>query len=145
MMSEKVVGYLLLFLGLGVILLAGFNVWQIFTKKIKPVQIFNFSGISINSGQTTTMAGGIDTTGLTAEEVGLLQEMIKQETAKTPLKMEVIPGDTLNQTTNLFAHVILMGFVASIGYKIAGLGVLMLRPIVVKLKEQKTWPEEKVN
>lgn len=144
MMSEKIAGYFLLFLGLGVIVLAGMSVWQIFTKKMKPVQIFNFPGISISTAQTTT-AGSINTTGLTDEEAELLENIIRQEELKAPAKMEIIPGETLSQTTNLLAHVILMGFVASIGYKIAGLGVLMLRPIVVKLKEQKQWLEGKGN
>ena len=56
-------------------------------------------------------------------------------------KTELISALMLNESSNLFAHLMLMGFMASIGSKIAALGVSMVRPIVVKLKAK----EEAVN
>lgn len=50
---------------------------------------------------------------------------------------EILPAAMLNDTSNLFAHLVLMGFLASIGQKFASLGIQLLRPIVVKLNEQK--------
>ena len=45
---------------------------------------------------------------------------------------EILPADVLNQSSNIFAHLLLMGFMASIGQKLATLGVQLVRPIVVK-------------
>ncbi|MCL4389907.1 MAG: hypothetical protein M1484_01415 [Patescibacteria group bacterium] len=49
--------------------------------------------------------------------------------------VELVSADMLNQSSNLLAHLLLMGFIASIGQKLASLGVQLLRPIVVKVKE----------
>lgn len=51
--------------------------------------------------------------------------------------VELVSADMLNQTSNVFAHLFLMGFLASIGEKLASLGIQLLRPIVVKSKEEK--------
>lgn len=53
-MSEKITGYLLLFLGLLVIGVSSFNLYQVFTKKLSPVQFFTGPGISVSVPGTTT-------------------------------------------------------------------------------------------
>ena len=61
-----------------------------------------------------------------------------------PVALSVVPGtkptelvsaDLINQSSNIFAHLMLMGFIASVGEKLASLGVQLVRPIVVKSKE----------
>lgn len=117
-MSEKLIGYLLLGIGVFVILFSGISVFAVFTKSIKPVQLFSFEGVSID----------------TANIIGNALPLPRQTAA--PAKTELLPSNVLNDTSNVFAHVILMGFVASLGGRIASLGVQLLRPIEVKLKEK---------
>ena len=47
-MSEKVTGYLLLLLGLVLIGFSAFSVYQVFTKRAQPLQLFSEAGISLN-------------------------------------------------------------------------------------------------
>jgi len=70
--------------------------------------------------------------GMTAEQ----QIALNQQKAQIA-PQELISSDLLNESSNLAAHLFLMGFMASIGYKIGSLGIQMLRPIVVKVREAK--------
>lgn len=47
---------------------------------------------------------------------------------------ELVSADYLNLSSNLFIELLLMGFVASVGQKLASTGTSLLRPITVKLK-----------
>lgn len=123
-MSEKIIGYTLLVLGLIVIFYSTFSVYQVFTKQSKPVQLFNFKGISIDP--SSLMEGSIQ---LPPE----LAQFAPQKPT-TPPQQEIIPAALINDSSNVFAHLILMGFVMSMGAKIASLGIQLVRPIVVKLK-----------
>ena len=120
---EKTVGYGLLILGIAIILFAGFNVYQVFTSQAKPVQIFNFSGISFDA---SSLIGG----DLSPQE----RELVRQQVGDSAT-LELLPADVLNQTSNLIAHLFFMGCIASIGFRIGNLGTLMARPINVNLKQ----------
>lgn len=127
-MSEKVSGYSLLVTGLLVIVFAAFSVYQVFTSKAKPVQLFNFDSISINLGSL-----------INAPDNATQEQMAMVESARSKVKpTEIIGKSMLNETSNIAAHLFLMGFIASIGQKIAGIGVMLLRPINVKVKETVT-------
>ena len=99
--------------------------------------LFRFQSISIDSSQLVNQTYDLNMEGLPPEQVALLEQVFDQQKQTTSQKIEILPAEILNQTTNVFGHLILMGFIASIGYKVAGLGVLLIRPIVVKLKEDK--------
>lgn len=109
-MSEKISGYTLLISGIAIILFCAFNVVFVFTGRAQPIQLFNFPAMSLDLGSS----------------LGL-------PTATKPTEM--ISAAMLNQTSNIAAHLFLMGFLASIGEKLASLGVQLVRPIVVKSKE----------
>jgi hypothetical protein len=138
-MSEKIIGYLLLVSGIIIILLTGVNIYQILTLKARPVQLFHFNSLSIDANQLTGGQPEIKTEGLTAEQAQAIQNILKTQTP-TNQKIEVVPANVLNDTLNLFAHLFLLGFIASVGYRISCIGVFMLRPIVVKLKEKNATP-----
>ncbi len=127
-MSEKIIGYSLLIIGILVIVFSGVNVWGVFTKKTQPVQLFNFKGVSLD-------LGGVISQSLPQEAKGLV---------KPSVPTEIIPPDLINDSSNIFAHLVLMGFIASIGFKLASLGVMMVRPIVVKLKAKEEIPTQPV-
>ena len=113
-MTEKITGYVLLGVGLVVILASALNIYLIFIGQAHPVQIFNFSGINLD----LSTALGLPSTGL--------------KTAPS----ELVSPALLNDTTNLFVHLFLVGFFVNVGAKIATLGIELLRPVVVKLKEK---------
>lgn len=122
-MGDKIFGYFLLFFGIAIIAFSGFQVYSLFTKRIEPVEIFNFSGVSIDTGQIVAES--------LPEEFA---QIVKGQSQ--PQKTEVLTPDMLNKPLNIFAYVVFMGFMSSIGFKIAQLGAIMVRPAKVELKEQ---------
>jgi len=127
-MTEKILGYFLLGFGLIIIFASAFSAYQVFTKKSEPVKLFNFSGISIDSSSLT------GTTELPADTPPEMQQLIKQQTESKPI--EIVPPEILNDSSNVFAHLILVGFFASIGAKIGQLGTYLIRPLVVNVKSK---------
>jgi len=99
-MTGKIVGYLLLVTGLGVILFAVLSGYSAFAKKSIPLKFFNLAGISIQANKQA---------GIPA--------------------MEIVPKTTINEVANLAAYLALMGFLINAGYKVALLGVGLLRPV----------------
>lgn len=120
-MSEKVIGYILIVVGILTMLLTALSVYQVFTKKAKPVELFNFKPISVDAGQI--LAGSLPPEA---------DQFVNQDAPS--FKQELVPADILNETSNIFAHIFLMGFIMSLGQKLASLGIQLVRPIVVKLK-----------
>lgn len=112
-MNEKTTGYLLLALGLIIILLSALNIYLIFTGQSRPAHIFNLSGINLD---LSTLGLGLPT------KAGSTQ---------------VISANELNDSVNFFAHIFVVGFFVNVGFKIAQLGIELLRPVVVKLREEK--------
>jgi hypothetical protein len=109
-MTEKIVGYIFIAVGVLLILFAGYSVYSVFSGKTSPVELFKFNSISIDVGKNIPELKGQN-----------LQE-------------ELITADMINKPLNITTHLLLMGFIASIGYKIAHLGTMLVRPIIVKLK-----------
>ena len=120
-MSEKIIGYILIVLGIIIISASTYSAYSVFTKKAQPVELFSFQPIGIDTNQLLGSS-------LPPEFAGLMQ---KQTNAS---KTEIVPAALINDSSNIFAHLLLMGFLASVGYKLASLGVMLVRPIVVKLK-----------
>ena len=114
-MSERITGYVLLVTGLLIILFATFSIIFVFTKRSEPVQLFTYNGISIDSSKLAPQVPG-------------------STMPSEPL--EIISGDMINGSANIFAHVAFMGFLLTVGYNIALLGVNLLRPIVVKTSQK---------
>lgn len=108
-MSEKLVGYLLLAIGIVVILYSAISVYSVFTGQAEPFALFHFPALTIHPAASS----GFEKTAL-------------------PIaipSMELIPASMVNQIANLAAYTMLMSFVSTIGYKIASLGIQLLRPI----------------
>ena len=122
-MSEKVIGYILLAAGILFIILTTFSMYNVFTKKSKPVELFNLGGISLDLSQ---MSGG----DLSPAQ----REQLTKSNLQT--KTEIVKEDLINTPLNYGAHLMLMSFIAGAGFKIAKLGAMFLRPIKVKLKSQ---------
>ena len=110
-MSFKVHGYLLFYLGIVVIVLSVFSVYQVFIGSQLPIQLFHLPAFNLDS------------------------QLLSPGTA-----IELIPASINNQFANLFAHVVLMSFVSGIGYKLSLLGVQLLRPINIQVRESRPPP-----
>lgn len=113
-MTEKILGYALLTIGILIILFSAYSAYRVFTKQQEPIQLFNFNAISLDIGK-------------------LIAPTL---TSSPDLSQELVSPEMINGPLNLSAHLLLMGFISSIGFKIASLGVMLIRPIVVKLKEK---------
>lgn len=120
-MTERASGLILILGGIVIIILAAFSVGMVFSGKSKPASLFNFPAISL------------DTTSLIGSDASPEAREALKATGQAP-KLELIPADILNQTSNILAHLLLMGFVAGVGYKIGSLGTMLARPVIVKLK-----------
>lgn len=120
-MTEKVIGYLLLTAGLIIIALSALNTFSILTKSAQPVKFLNLPSVSLDINQL--LAGS-----LPAELRGQLP---KNQGSPT----ELFPSSALNFTLNLTLHLLLLGFFVTIGYKTSQLGIQLLRPISVVLKQ----------
>lgn len=138
-MPEKVTGYILIIIGIVAIILSAFSVYQVFTKKSQPVKLFNFKGISLDPSQLINqdLAQNLPT-NFPPEAL----ELLNQQNRPLTKPAEIISPELLNDSSNIFAHLFLMGFIASVGFKLASLGVMLVRPIVVKLKAKEITTEK---
>ena len=121
-MSEKIVGYLLISCGVMAIIFSVLNIYSVFTGKTRPVQVFNFSGISLDTSKF-----------LPQDFPSQASQLVKPESTQ---KAEIIPANIINDSSNIFAHLLLMGFLASAGSKVALIGTMLVRPINVKLRNK---------
>ena len=111
-MTEKVIGYIFLAVGIIVIALVAFNAIGVFTGSKEPYSIIKNEG-SITMNFSVPGTGGVPTASVPVE--------IKNYT-------QII------NIANLVLFVVFSGFFASIGYKIAMVGANLVRPIVVKTR-----------
>lgn len=98
------------------------NIFMVFTNKAKPFSVF-----SIQSNGSTSVPGLNDL-------VSQLQKNNPNASQVQLPKMDILPPEVLNQTLNLSTHFFLMTFILGFGYKLASLGIQLIRPINVKLK-----------
>lgn len=128
-MTEKVLGYILICSGLIAMILASLSVYSVFTKKSSPVKLFNFGPISLDASLLIPQD--------IPEGAG---DLLAQQSSGLP-KAELLPANVLNDSANIFAHLFLMGFIVSVGFKIASLGAMLVRPVNVKLRAKEGSPQ----
>ena len=114
-MSEKIVGYILLFAGIIIILFSGYSVYGVFSKNIKPVQFFTIGDVPI--------------------EIPIVGQNVDKEINGGGINL---PTEVIQDPLNSFAHLALMMFIGGVGFKIASLGTMLVRPVVVKLKSKES-------
>jgi len=135
MKIEKIIGYLLLIAGISVIVASGFSLYQVFTGRKEAPQVFSFKmpGISLPISQTEIkLPEGINLpTGVQLPE-GLLGQNSGEKS-----EIKLLPDEPVNQITNMSIYLLLMGFLVSVGGKIASLGVQLIKEIKVVVKEEK--------
>lgn len=110
-MSERLTGYILLALGVVVIILALINGYGLFTGTVTPFKFINLQSIGVDLGKVSPLGVGG--------------------------RQDLISGSDLSTTTNFFIHLVLLGFFVNVGAKLATLGVQLLRPIKIEVKDGK--------
>lgn len=118
-MDSKVVGYLLLISGLILVVLSLYSVYQVFNRKTQPIQLFNQQGISLDLRQFLGPS---------------LSPSLDLVTPSPSSQLELLSADSLNRMFNLTFHLVFMGFVSTVGFRLGTLGNQFLRPIIVDLK-----------
>ena len=107
--TDKIIGYVLLVVGLILIIFAAYSMLDVFIGTREPPSILKINSITISV------------------PVGL---------GAPPEKIELLSGTDVSKIANLGLWYILMFFFASIGSKIGGLGVQLIREIKVVVKGQ---------
>ena len=123
-MNERTAGYALLIFGVGVMLFSAFNIVLVFTKHADPIQLFHTSptqAVAMPKLEQPQVPGSPQTPDLSTT--------FSQLNSQTG---GLFSGDSLALYSNLSAHFFLMGFVMTFGFKLATLGVQLLRPVYVK-------------
>ena len=92
-----------------------------------PVQAPN---LDLKSLEKNNLAEG---TGIAGGPSGL-EDSLKSQTSSS---LKILPDEAINKSSNLLIFLLLMGFIASSGAKIALIGVKMIKEIKVVIKEDK--------
>ena len=114
-MDIKTVGYLLLSIGLFVLSFSTINIYQVFTGRTHPYQLISQKELSFNLSQFLPEG-----------------QSTSSEDSGKKTQLELLSADTINNSANLMFHLALMTFISASGFKIAILGVQLLRPINIK-------------
>lgn len=113
-MQEKSVGYSLLIVGLFVMLFAVGFVSLMFLGKIKPVGVLSIPSPSFNTASMMPEIPGVP--------------------KPAGQNVQLIPTEAFNKMINMGINFFFMGFILSFGFKLADLGIKMLRPVKVEAR-----------
>lgn len=114
-MSEKQVGYTLLCIGLLVMSVVVGIAILTFTGRLKPIPLFNIPAPSFNTGSFMPSIPGLPK--------GNGQDI------------QLFPTTAFNTMINLGVEYILMLFLLNFGFKLADLGVKLVRPIKISAEK----------
>jgi hypothetical protein len=115
-MGERITGYTLLVIGFSVMIASLYLVFNVFSGASEPYALFDLHEISIDA-----------TLLIPAESLN----------PDVDHNIVLMDKDSLNHVANTIFYLIFMGFAASIGFKIASIGTMLVRTIQVNLKEAK--------
>ncbi|MGE5042320.1 MAG: hypothetical protein ACM3IJ_05470 [Candidatus Levyibacteriota bacterium] len=114
-MEEKGLGYILLTAGLVVMVICVGIIILMFTGNMKPFPVLNIPSPTFNTASFMPEIPGIP-------------KAAGQE-------IQLIPTDAFNKVLNLGLSVFFLGFVMSFGFRVADLGVKLIRPIKIEAKQ----------
>ncbi len=123
-MNEKILGYLLLAAGVFVMLFSVGYVWLVFTNKVQPIEVIKAKSVKFDVSQA-----------LTGNSTNPLSKLPGFGSSNSSSGIELFSGEDMSKTINLSITFFLMTFVMLFGFRLSSLGVMLMRPIVVKVKE----------
>lgn len=112
-MINKILGYILMFVGLTLISYTCWESYNIFSNKVLPPEIFK------TQAQVTNKSSG----NLGGEIQAQMQDIIKKQL------QDVMPADSIPKILNLFSWSILAGILIFAGSQITGIGIKLLKII----------------
>lgn len=118
-MNDRIVGYALVFTGLLVIVLSAVSVYFVFTGRARPFELFDMPPLSIPLDALMVEPGS---------------QRPSAQSGQGP-QIELLDARAINEPINAMAHLFLMGFLGGAGGRIAGLGVKLSKPVVVKINK----------
>lgn len=133
-MSEKRTGYTMLIVGILIMIFAAVQIIFVFTGKANPIPMFEASQES----------SGFDLQGL-------LEQMQRTSPYQVPTSgtnptptptVSFMDTNSINKMLNLLVYYFIMQFLLGLGYKLASLGVQLIRPIEVVMKNRSFNTEE---
>jgi hypothetical protein len=129
-MTEKIIGYICLAIGIIVISIACYNGYQVFTGEIQPIQAYETGKTALGNSLPSVQTQGTEQSGVAAALMPMLQSTLNAAVDKS-----------MEKPINLTVHILLLGFFASIGQKLALIGTTLVRPIVI---QSNTDPDKKI-
>jgi len=102
--SEKIIGYVLLVLGVIIIAVSGFKIYNVLVQKAAPTHFISYQKIT---GPQETKSN---------------QPNIAEAFGINPVSVDYL--------INLSIYLLLFGFLAKTGWHLGSLGVMLLRPVV---------------
>ncbi len=120
-MTEKIIGYLCLCIGILAICLAGYNGYQVFTGQIQPITAYEIGKTTIGNTLPKISLQGSEQSSIASALTPMLQSTLNAAIDKS-----------MEKPINITVHILLLGFFASLGQKLATIGTTLVRPIVVQ-------------
>ncbi|QQS44469.1 hypothetical protein IPM65_02635 [Candidatus Roizmanbacteria bacterium] len=128
-MSERIIGYTLLGIGIIMIIITTFQIFSVFTGKATPIQVFKVEKTSAKTQPSTTDL-------LEKLQQGDISALLDSGSGSIP-GLEVISPEAIYKMLNITVYYFLMMFLLNVGYKIASLGIQMVRPVKVEVINNK--------
>jgi hypothetical protein len=128
-MSEKLTGYILLGIGAVVMIIALIQILSIMSSSNVPVVIFKIS---------ETTSSGSNGSFNPLDPSSLLDSLNSGDLSS----LNLIDPKVISNLLNIIVYYLIMQFLMGFGYKIASLGVQLLRPINVNMKNRDLTTEE---
>jgi len=111
-MAEKITGYILIFIGIVIIAIAGFRILSIFKGNTQPINVISETTFSVNNP-----ANGQNPLG----SISILETL-------------GLPRSNVYYVFNLLFELLFMGFLVKLGAHVASIGTSMVRPVYVNYK-----------
>lgn len=129
--NEKILGYILLAVGILIIALSTLYAVSVLTGNIKPVKVFELKAPEI---PIPSVGQNLDTTALQNSGVPsqVLDSLKPKQGAQSGVK--IIPDEAFSDLVNMFIAYILVMILASSGSKFATIGVQLIKEIKVQAK-----------
>lgn len=111
------IGYLVLVAGITIIILCIANGYGLFSGSVVPITIFSFDGISLDLGKAMSAN---------------MPEQFQVATENGSFNQQIFSKDMVNQPLNLTMHLFFLWFFASMGQKLAQLGVTLVKGVSMR-------------
>lgn len=118
-MTERTIGYMLLGVGILIMIYATWQIITIITGNTQPFHIINYKA---------------PTSSISTDK--LLGQLPGSQSGSITMP-ELFDSNAINDIINLSIYYLVMQFLLGLGYKFSSLGVSMLRPIVVQVKNKR--------